>query len=114
MSLPGIKPTMIARAGGLDQGNICANLADAERRGISENILFLAGSAINSIKNTHGKPDAKVGAEAMMQALEVHRSGELRDLPLEKQPAVLAAIADRKGYKSLKEALKQRYPGEVT
>ena len=31
--LPGIKPTMIARAGGLDQGNICLNLADAERRG---------------------------------------------------------------------------------
>src|SRR5262249_48323599 len=49
--LPGIKPVMIARAGGLDQGNICMNLADAEARGISENILFLAGSAINSIKN---------------------------------------------------------------
>jgi hypothetical protein len=41
--LPGIKPTMIARAGGLDQGNIILNLADAELRGLSECILFLAG-----------------------------------------------------------------------
>ncbi len=114
MPLPGINPTMIARAGGLDQGNICANLADAEQRGISENILFLAGSAINSIKNAQGRPDPKVGAEAMMQALDVHRSGELRGVPLEKQPTTLATIADRKGYKALKEALKQRYPGEVT
>ncbi|HXG23184.1 MAG TPA: RuBisCO large subunit C-terminal-like domain-containing protein, partial [Chthonomonadales bacterium] len=31
--LPGIKPTMIARAGGLDQGNVGLNLADVERRG---------------------------------------------------------------------------------
>ena len=37
--LPGIRPTMIARAGGLDQGNIILNLADAERRGLSANIL---------------------------------------------------------------------------
>ena len=35
-----IKPTMIARAGGLDQGNICLNLADAERRGISPDPLL--------------------------------------------------------------------------
>ena len=55
--LPGIKPTMIARAGGLDQGNIILNLADAERRGLSPNILFLAGSAINSVKNAQGQPD---------------------------------------------------------
>src|SRR5207245_4116592 len=69
--LPGIKPTMIARAGSLDQGNICLNLVDAEKRGLSENILFLAGSAINSIKNAAGKADPKVGTEAMQQALEV-------------------------------------------
>ena len=54
--LPGIKPTMIARAGGLDQGNIILNLVDAERRGLAANILFLAGSAINSIKNAQGRP----------------------------------------------------------
>ena len=71
------RPTMIARAGGLDQGNIILNLADAERRGLAANILFLAGSAINSIKNAQGRPDPRLGAEAMLQALEVHRSGEL-------------------------------------
>ena len=111
--LPGINPTMIARAGGLDQGNICANLADAERRGMGENILFLAGSAINSIKNAQGKADPNVGAEAMTQALEVHRSGELRDLPIEKHVAALNEISQSKGYKALREALKQRYPGEI-
>ena len=52
--LPGIKPTMIVRAGGLDQGNIILNLADAERRGLTSNVLFLAGSAINSVKNADG------------------------------------------------------------
>ena len=54
--LPGIKPTMIARAGGLDQGNIILNLDDAERRGLAATILFLAGSAINSVKNKKGRP----------------------------------------------------------
>ena len=61
--LPGIEPTMIARAGALDQGNIVLNLADAERRGIQENVLFLAGSAINSIKNATGHAEARIGIE---------------------------------------------------
>ena len=52
--LPGIRPTMIARAGGLDQGNIILNLADAERRGLAANVLFLAGSAINSDQECRG------------------------------------------------------------
>ena len=56
--VPGIKPTMIARAGGLDQGNIILNLADAERRGLSESILFLAGSAINSITARLARPSS--------------------------------------------------------
>jgi ribulose-bisphosphate carboxylase large chain len=112
--LPGIKPTMIARAGGLDQGNICLNLADAERRGISGNILFLAGSAINSIKNGRGKADPQLGAEAMRQALDVHRSGEVRDVAAEEQVRALAAVAERKQLKALREALKQRYPGIVS
>jgi len=109
--LPGIKPVMIARAGGLDQGNICLNLADAERRGLGENILFLAGSAINSIKNAKGKADPHLGAEAMQQALEVHRAGDVRDVPMEKHVQVLAAVAERKQLKALREALRQRYPG---
>src|SRR5207245_2536920 len=70
--LPGIKPTVLTRAGGLDQGNIGLNLADAERRGITDKIMFLAGSAINSIKNAQGKYDAKLGAEAMIQAIDAH------------------------------------------
>jgi ribulose-bisphosphate carboxylase large chain len=108
--LPGINPVMIARAGGLDQGNICMNLADAETRGISLSILFLAGSAINSIKNDQGNYDPKLGAEAMQQALEVHRTGDLRDVPSEKQAERLADIAAAKGYKALTSALEQRYP----
>ena len=101
---------MIARAGGLDQGNIILNLADAEQRSLSECILFLAGSAINSIKNSAGKPDPKLGAEAMQQALEVHRSGELRGIGPAEHLAALTALAERRGLKALREALRQRYP----
>ena len=75
--LPGIKPTMIARAGGLDQGNICMNLVDTARRGSTSDVLFLAGSAINSIKDAKGKANPKIGAEAMQQAIEIHRSGNV-------------------------------------
>ena len=113
-SLPGIKPVMIARAGSLDQGNIGLNLADAEKRGLGANILFLAGSAINSIKNASGKYDSKVGAEAMQQALEVHRSGELSDVPMEQHVTALAEAAERKSLKALREALRQRYPGRAS
>jgi hypothetical protein len=102
---------MIARAGGLDQGNIIPNLIDAQQRGLAPSILFLAGSAINSIKGPTGKPDPKLGAEAMLQALEVHRSGELRDTPIEKHTAALAALAQRRRLGALSEALAQRYPG---
>lgn len=108
--LPGINSTMITRAGALDQGNIGLNLADAERRGLIESVLFLSGSAINSIKNAKGKPDPKIGVEAMLQAIEVHRSGELKDIPMEEQVTALFAIAKRKGFKALREALRQRYP----
>ena len=103
---------MIARAGGLDQGNIGLNLADAEKRGREENILFLAGSAINSIKNSQGKADPKLGAEAMVQALNVHRSGELSDVPQEEYVRSLGALARRTGLKALAEALRQRYPDQ--
>ncbi|HXG48857.1 MAG TPA: RuBisCO large subunit C-terminal-like domain-containing protein [Methylomirabilota bacterium] len=108
--LAGLKPTMIARAGGLDQGNIILNLEDAEARGLSEHILFLAGSAINSFKNAAGQPDPAGGAEAMRQALEVHRSGELRGATLEEHLPALRALAERKQLKTLREALRQRYP----
>jgi ribulose-bisphosphate carboxylase large chain len=108
--LMGISPTMIARAGALDQGNIGLNLADAQRRGLDDGILFLAGSAINSIKDAHGKADARIGTEAMLQALEVHRSGALRDVTMDEHLRALSALAERRGYGELREALRQRYP----
>lgn len=109
--MPGIAKAMITRAGALDQGNIILNLQDAERRGITGDVLFLAGSAINSIKNAKGEYDPKLGAEAMAQALDVHRSGGLRDVPIDEHLAALAALAERTGRKALRESLRQRYPG---
>ena len=109
--LAGRHATMIARAGGLDQGNIILNLIDAERRGLGPSILFLAGSAINSIKGPSGRPDPQLGAEAMLQALEVYRSGEFHDTAMDEHVAALAAVAQRKHLRALAEALRQRYPG---
>ena len=111
--LSGIHPTMIVRGGGLDQGNICMNLADAEERGLTDSILFMAGSAINSIKNTAGRSDPKLGSEAMMEVLEAYRSGELKDVPIEKHVRTLAAVAQRRKFRALAEALRQRYPQTV-
>jgi ribulose 1,5-bisphosphate carboxylase large subunit-like protein len=108
--IPGINPTMIVRAGGLDQGNIGINLADIEARGIEENILFLAGSAINSIKDEKGKPDPRLGAEAMLQAIDVHKTGELRGVSVDEHVPALVSVADRRNLRALREALRQRYP----
>jgi hypothetical protein len=105
---------MIARAGSLDQGNIILNLMDAERRGLTANILFLAGSAINSLKNAAGRPDPQLGAEAMTQALEVHRSGELSGTSVDDHLPALAAVARRRNLTALLEALRQRYPKEIS
>ncbi len=111
--LPGILPTMIARAGALDQGNIGLNLEDAERRDIADKVLFLSGSAINSIKNAAGVADPKLGAQAMLEAIDVHRSGELLEIPVPEHAPALAALAEKKGLKALREALRQRYPDEL-
>jgi ribulose-bisphosphate carboxylase large chain len=112
--IPGINPTMIARAGALDQGNLILNLQDVEAKGIARNVLFLAGSAINSIKDKSGRTDPRNGLEAMVQAIEVHRSGELKDTPMEEHLPALAALAERKNLGALREALRQRYPGQVS
>ena len=109
----GINPTMITRAGALDQGNLILNLQDLEASGIATNVLFLAGSAINTIKDNNGKPDPRIGLEAMLQAIEVHRSGELKDTPIDEHLAALAALAERKKLTALREALRQRYPGKI-
>jgi len=108
--LAGIRPTTLVRAGALDQGNIGLNLADAEQRGIGEQIMFLAGSAINSIKGADGKPSPQIGIAAMLQAMEIHRSGELAAAGVEEHLPALAAVAQRRGLTELQEALRQRYP----
>ncbi|HRI88150.1 MAG TPA: RuBisCO large subunit C-terminal-like domain-containing protein [Candidatus Hydrogenedentes bacterium] len=111
--IDGINQTMIVRAGGLDQGNIGLNLVDVEARGIEENILFLAGSAINSIKDAAGKANPRMGAEAMLQAIDVHKSGELREVSADGHVSALATVAERRGFHALREALRQRYPAVV-
>ncbi len=105
---------MITRAGALDQGNIILNLQDVASKGIAQNILFLAGSAINSIKGKDGKTDIRIGLEGLLQAIEVHRSGELECVPIEEHLQALAAVARRKGLAELSESLRQRYPGKVS
>ncbi len=47
-----------------------------------------------------------------MQAIEVHRSGELKDIPMKEHLAALAALAERKNLTALREALRQRYAGD--
>ena len=51
----------MARAGGLDQGNIIPNLLDVGRGASASNYLFLAGSAINGIKDGQGRYDPARG-----------------------------------------------------
>ena len=109
--LPGIKPTMIVRAGGLDQGNIILNLMDAERRGQIANVLFLAGSAINSVKNAAGRPDPKLGAEAMLAGIGGAPLGRIgRTRRSTNICRRWSAVARSKNSTALLEALRQRYP----
>ena len=112
--LPGIRPTMIARAGGLDQGNIVLNLIDAERRGLAANILFLAGSAINSIKNAAGRPDPQARGRSHAPGIGASIApGELAGTSVDEHLAAIVAVARRKGLTALSEALRQRYPEAV-
>jgi len=73
--------------------------------------LYLAGSAINSITDSSGHPDAKLGAKAMREAVEVWRSGEAAGFTA--NPAghaqALYALAQSKKLTALQTALKQRY-----
>jgi len=45
----------------------------------------------------------------MRQALEVHRSGEMRDVTLQDHVRTLSLVAERKELNALREALRQRY-----
>lgn len=106
-----IKPVMIARAGGLDQGNIILNLADVAATLPKGQALYLAGSAINSITGASGCPDAGLGAQAMREALDLWRTGQARDLAGD--PAAharaLYTLAQSRKYVALQTALRQRY-----
>ena len=111
MPIPGIKPTMIARAGALDQGNIGLNLADAEKRGLSENVLFLAGSAINSIKNTaRAKPTPRSGPRRCSRRSKSTNPARCKGTDPALHLAVLMETAARRHYAELQTALRQRYP----
>ena len=106
-----IKPTMIARAGGLDQGNIILNLVDADRRGYGKGVLYLAGSAINSVKDASGKASAELGSAAMLEAIEAFNTGAVTGDKPDTHVAELYAYAKDNGKAALKTALEQRYQG---
>lgn len=110
--LAGHPAVMIARAGGLDQGNLIPNLDDIERQGGDiTHYLLLAGSAINTIKDEHGRYDSAIGYGAMQEAYKVYQSKAV-------DPQSPTIIADLKAYaktnnlKNLTRALDQRYPGK--
>ncbi|MHB9036329.1 MAG: RuBisCO large subunit C-terminal-like domain-containing protein [Armatimonadota bacterium] len=106
--LGGHPVTMMARAGGLDQGNIITNLLDMEKGAGARNYLLLAGSAINGIKNNKGEYDPAIGAEAMLQALEVYRKGVFTETGSD-HAAELKSYADANGLNALSRSLAQRY-----
>ncbi|MFZ2657458.1 MAG: RuBisCO large subunit C-terminal-like domain-containing protein [Victivallales bacterium] len=106
--LAGHPSVMMARAGGLDQGNIILNLLDAVHGAGVKNYLFLAGSAINGIKGKDGNYDPSLGAEAMKQAIEIYRLGMFNSID-DYNIDDLNTVAASKGFDALKTALSQRY-----
>lgn len=106
-----IKPVMISRAGGLDQGNIILNLMDASEHLPKGGVLYLAGSAINSYLGPNGKPDSKLGAQSMREALDLWRAGEAPDGThnLQAHVQALYSVASSKRLMALMGALEQRY-----
>jgi len=108
--LENIRPVMISRAGGLDHGNVILNLQDAAIRGRTEKILFLAGSAINSIKSEQGDVDAGLGVAAMHEAVSLHEIGVMADVPMDSHVEVLLQTAKDRKLTALVAALQQRYP----
>jgi ribulose 1,5-bisphosphate carboxylase large subunit-like protein len=106
-----IKPVMISRAGGLDQGNIILNLLDAAKHLPKGGVLYLAGSAINSYQGPNGKPNSKLGAQAMREALDLWRAGEAPDgiQNVREHVRALYSVASSKKLQALMGALEQRY-----
>jgi len=108
--LPGINPVMIARAGGLDQGNLLLNIDEVEAQGRLDSVLFLAGSAINSIVNDQGEADPALGIAALAELLDLRESGAVRGVPPERHLDTLRQAARAAGHHALIRALDQRYP----
>jgi len=108
------KPVMVARAGGLDQGNIILNLADIKARGYNpNNFIMLSGSAINEWLNESGEYDPSGGAVAMQQAIQAYEKDGFEALPSETHVERLYKHAQKYGYRELASALKQRYPEKL-
>jgi len=106
--IPGIKPVLIARAGGLDQGNIILNLQDIVEHGSVNNYMLLAGSAINGFKDEDGIENPKKGATAMMQAVEAFKDDDF-DNSSDRHVQRLAEYAEKTGCQELRQALRNRY-----
>ena len=105
------KPVMVARAGGLDQGNIILNLHDIKTRAYDEsNFLMLAGSAINEWKDEEGRYNPKGGAIAMEEAINIYEKNRFDPEPRSTHVERLYNRAKELGYTELVSALKQRYP----
>jgi len=109
-----IKPVMVTRAGGLDQGNIILNLTDAAERLPRGQGLFLAGSAINSIKGANGKADSRLGVEAMHEAVSLWKMNCAPDARQEGSEYIkeLYTLAQSQRMSALMRSLEQRYPHE--
>ena len=106
--IDGIRPVMIARAGGLDQGNVVPNLADIAGHGNVRDYLLLAGSAINSFTDQAGNTDPRSGAEAMRQALAAFEDPAFDNTAAPHVPS-LREYARRHGFAELLRALDLRY-----
>ena len=108
-SIDGIKPVMLARSGGLDQGNLIINLEDINKKRVIGNYLLLCGSAINGHKNDKGMEDPQGGIRAIRQAIAAYEDFDF-DNSEENHQERLFEYAAKKGYNELRNSLKQRYP----
>ena len=81
---------------------------DVSQNGSAGNYLFLAGSAINGIKDSAGNYDPRIGALAMEQALQLFKRRVFTS-PDPLNPPALESYARSNGMPELAEALRQRY-----
>ena len=102
---------MIARAGGLDQGNIILNLVDVAKNLPQGQALYLAGSAINSIMDANGHPGRQARRASHAGSggsVALGRSRQLDGRSARTRPGIYALAKVRK-LAALQTALEQRY-----